>query len=135
MRDPEFKANPFTRYGGKDLDNMSHGEAFLSVMQNRFTSGLFLLDEPESALSPQRQLSLLALMYDLTQGDNTQFIIATHSPILLTFPDARIISFDEPGLPEVTLQDTAHYRITQGILERPEAYWKHLRLAHDGEDE
>ena len=68
---------------------MSHGEAFLSVLQNRFDQGLFLMDEPESALSPQRQLALLALMHNLVRSGDSQFFAATHSPILLTFPGAR----------------------------------------------
>lgn len=131
--DPDFldpgghHSDPFRRYGGRSLHGMSHGEAFLSVMENRFTGGLFLLDEPESALSPQRQLTLLALMYDLARGGNSQFLIATHSPILLTYPDARLVSFDDAALPFVAFADTQHYQITSGILSRPEAYWKHLR--------
>lgn len=125
--DPEFYGDPYSRYGGQSLYAMSHGEAFLSVMQNRFSEGLFLLDEPESALSPQRQLSLLALMYDLVRHSKSQFIIATHSPILLTYPEARIISFDDEELKTVSINDTAHYQITRGILNNSESYWKHLR--------
>ena len=125
--DPDFLGDPYQRYGGKSLHTMSHGEAFLSVMRNRLSEGLFLLDEPESALSPQRQLSLMTLMYDLVRGKKTQFIIATHSAILLTFPDARIISFDDEKLMPVSLADTRHYQITSGILNNPESYWKHLR--------
>jgi len=127
--DPDFIAygDPYKRYGGKSLHTMSHGEAFLSVMRNRLSEGLFLLDEPESALSPQRQLSLMTLMYDLVRGNKTQFIIATHSAILLTFPDAKIISFDDEHLKPVSLAETRHYQITSGILNNPEAYWKHLR--------
>ena len=125
--EPGFGRDPYQRYGGKSLHQMSHGEAFLSVMTNRFSEGLFLLDEPESALSPQRQLSLLTIMYDLARSRKTQFIIATHSAILLTFPDARIISFDEGELKPVSLKETKHYQITSGILNSPESYWKHLR--------
>jgi predicted ATPase len=125
--DPDFNGNPYARYGGLPLHGMSHGEAFLSVMSNRFAGGLFLLDEPETALSPQRQLTLLALMYDLARAGNTQFLVATHSPILLTYPAARIVSFDDAALPTVSLMDTQHYQITNGILCNPEAYWRHLR--------
>lgn len=125
--DPDFGADPYGRYGGQALHTMSHGEAFLSVMQNRFDDGLFILDEPESALSPQRQLTLLALMYDRVRGGDTQFIVATHSPVLLTYPDAAIISFDEASLPAVSLDETKHYQITRGILNMPESYWRHLR--------
>ena len=125
--DPDFKGDPYGRYGGQSLHTMSHGEAFLSVMQNRFTDGLFILDEPESALSPQQQLALLALMYDRVRDGNTQFIVATHSPVLMTYPDSVIVSFDSPSLQPVSLTDTKYYQITHGILNRPESYWKHLR--------
>jgi predicted ATPase len=132
--DPDFLGDPYTRYGGRSLHTMSHGEAFLSVMQNRFSEGLFILDEPESALSPQRQLTLLAIMYDLCRTGKTQFIIATHSPILLTFPESRIVSFDDGKLETVQLKDTSHFQITRGILTSPESYWKHLRVPLDDED-
>jgi predicted ATPase len=125
--DPDFGGDPYMRYGGKPLHTKSHGEAFLSVMMNRFTDGLFFLDEPESALSPRRQLTLLGIMYDLARKGNTQFIIATHSAILLTYPDARIVSFDDSPLTTVPLSETVHYQITRGILQNPESYWKHLR--------
>ncbi|MCA9028374.1 MAG: AAA family ATPase [Planctomycetaceae bacterium] len=125
--DPGFGGDPYGRYGGQSLLTRSHGEAFLSVIQNRFTSGLFLMDEPESALSPQRQLSLLTLIYDLAKEGSSQFIIATHSPILLTYPDARIVSFDHGPLQHVSIEETSHHQITTGILSSPEAYWRHLR--------
>lgn len=125
--DPDFLGDPYARYGGQVLHAMSHGEAFLSIMMNRFSQGLFLLDEPESALSPKRQLTLLALIHKLASGGKSQFIIATHSAILLTYPGARIISFDEGKLTSVSLTETSHYQITKGILHSPESYWKHLR--------
>jgi predicted ATPase len=134
--DPDFKvlsgADPYARYGGKSLHAQSHGESFLALVQGRLQSGLILLDEPESALSPQRQLTLLATMAKLVARGTVQFIVATHSPILLTYPDADIVSFDDPALPRVALRDTQHYQITRGILDAPERYWKHL-LA-DGEE-
>jgi predicted ATPase len=125
--DPDFGGDPYRRYGGVSLHARSHGEAFLAVLKNRVGEGLFLFDEPESALSPQRQLALLAIMYELAQTQQSQFIVATHSPILLTFPGAEIISFDETPPRCVALEDTSHYQITRGILENPERYWKHLR--------
>lgn len=131
--DPDFLdskgglADPYQRYGGDSLHVMSHGEAFLSIMMNRFSQGLFLLDEPESALSPKRQLTLLALIHKLASRGKSQFIIATHSAILLTYPGARIISFDDGQLVSVSLTDTSHYQVTKGILHSPESYWKHLR--------
>ncbi len=130
--DPDFvlagglRADPFQRYGGRSLHQMSHGEAFLSVMQNRIDEGLFLLDEPESALSPQRQLGLLALMHNLSRTGKSQFFIATHSPILLTFPGAGIISFDHGPLEQIDLQETSHFKITRDLLNNPEMYWRHL---------
>ena len=124
--DPTFLANPFSRYGGRSLHEMSHGEAFLSIMQNRFEHGLFFLDEPESALSPQRQLSLLALMVGLVQTEKSQFFIATHSPILLTYPGATIFSFDHGKLERVRLEDTSHFTLTRDFLNNPKMYWRHL---------
>ena len=130
--DPDFldaggnRADPFKAYGGTSLHQMSHGEAFLSVMQHRFQSGLLLMDEPESALSPQRQLALLALMHEIVAGGASQFFIATHSPILLTFPEAAIISFDHGSLRPVDIEETSHFRITRDLLNNPQAYWRHL---------
>jgi predicted ATPase len=124
--DPYFGARAFDRYGRKTLHQMSHGEAFLSIMQNRFDNGLFLMDEPESALSPQRQLTLLALMHNLVHAGESQFFIATHSAILLTYPGATIVSFDKGRLEQVTLEDTSHFRITRDLLNDPAAYWRHL---------
>jgi predicted ATPase len=125
--DPWFTGDPYSRYGGSSLQEQSHGEAFLAVIQNRFQSGLFVLDEPESALSPQRQLALLALMHERVRAGHTQFIIATHSPILLTYPGARIISFDSVPLSPVALAATSHYQVTRDILNNPETFWRHLR--------
>lgn len=125
-KDPEFGGNPYSLYGGRSLHTRSHGEAFLAILQNRIEKGLFLLDEPESALSPQRQLALLALIYDLVSGGTSQFIIASHSPILMTYPNAQIISFDNKNLSEIKLEKTSHYQVTRGILEHPEGYWKYL---------
>jgi predicted ATPase len=124
--DPEFKRDPYAAYGGRSLHARSHGEAFLSVIQSRFRQGLFLLDEPEAALSPQRQLALLALMHQLVEAGQSQFVVATHSPILMTFPGAQLVSFDDPALPRIRLEDTTHYEITKGMLESPGRYWKHL---------
>jgi predicted ATPase len=123
-RDPDFLGDPYMRYGGKSLHHRSHGEAFLNVFQHRIRDGLFLVDEPEAALSPQRQLTLLYLLRDHVERGQTQFIIATHAPILMTFPGAVIIDFDDGALRQVALQDTKHYQITRGILERPERYWR-----------
>lgn len=122
--DPDFWGDPYKYYGGKSLHHRSHGEAFLDVFQHRIHEGLFIIDEPEAALSPQRQLTLMYLLQDRVQRGEAQFIIATHSPILLTFPGSVILDFDDRLLPPITLQQTRHYQITRGILERPERYWK-----------
>jgi predicted ATPase len=124
--DPNFNADPYHLYGGRSLHTRSHGEALLAVMRHRIQSGIVLLDEPESALSPQRQLSLLMLMADLVREREVQFIIATHSPILLTFPDADIVSFDRPHLARVRLEETSHFQITRDLLQNPKTYWRHL---------
>jgi len=125
--DPDFWGDPYRSYGGASLQEQSHGEGFLSVMANRLGSGLYLFDEPESALSPDRQLSFLALLDDRVRHEGAQFIIATHSPLLLTYPEATILSFDEGPPHAVGLQDTEHFRITTMVLNHPEAFWRSLR--------
>lgn len=131
--DPSFAGDPYAFYGGRSLHTQSHGEAFLAILQNRIREGLFLLDEPESALSPQRQLALLVLMDELVCAGRSQFIVATHSPILMTYPGADIVCFDGGALHRMALEDTEHYQITRGILGDPELYWRHLRGAGDME--
>ena len=114
------------RYGGKSLHQQSHGEAFLSLVSNRFEGpGLYLLDEPESALSPVRQMSLLVEMDRLVKA-GSQFIIATHSPILMAFPKAQIYQFSQDGIESVRYQDTEHYTITRQFLEDPERMLHYL---------
>ncbi|MGE6575365.1 AAA family ATPase [Paenibacillus xylanexedens] len=103
-------------YGGRSLHEQSHGESFLNLFVNRFSSkGIYLLDEPEAALSPARQLSLLRILHDLS--GTSQFIIATHSPILLGYPGAEILSFDDSHIQEVAYEETDHYQITRSFLE------------------
>lgn len=107
-------------YGGKSLHEQSHGESFFSLFCNRFGSrGLYLMDEPEAALSPQRQLQFLALLHDyLKQG--CQFIIATHSPIILAYPDAAIHVLDERGMTLTPYQETEHFKVTRNFLQNPQ---------------
>lgn len=115
-----------TYYGGKSLHQQSHGESFLSVVQNRFGGkGLYLLDEPEAALSPMRLLTLMAEMDKLVKEDS-QFIIATHSPILMAFPGAEILEFSQNGVCSVNYRDTEHYRVTKQFLEAPERMLHYL---------
>ncbi len=125
--DPDFLGDPYRRYGGQSLHRRSHGEAFLAMMRAWMYPGILFMDEPEGALSPQKQLTLLTYISDMVEDRDTQFIIATHSPILMTFPGATIYSLDGGRVHEVALADTPHYQITRGILEAPERYWKHLR--------
>jgi predicted ATPase len=103
-------------YGGKSLHARSHGEAFMTLLTHKFRGkGLYLLDEPEAALSPSRQLAALRLIRELVD-DASQFIIATHSPILLAYPGAKILLFDGSGITEVAYEDTEHYAITRDFL-------------------
>jgi len=114
-------------YGGKSLHHQSHGESFWSFFSNRLgETGFFIFDEPESALSPQRQLALLAQMHAVCKNPNSQFIIATHSPILLAYPNATIYNCDSGILTKIAYQDTQHYQITKGFLNHPEHYLNHL---------
>jgi len=109
------------RYG-IDLDANSHGQSFLKLFHSRFVpGGLYLLDEPEAPLSPQSQLALLAMIGDMVAQD-AQFIIATHSPLLLAFPEARIYSFDATPIRPVAYADLDHVRITRDFLNAPERY-------------
>jgi predicted ATPase len=107
-------------YGDVSLHDMSHGEAFFTVFEKRFGgAGLYLLDEPEAALSPQRQLQFLALMHDYVEA-GSQFIIATHSPIIMAYPQAKIYHFEATGIRQIAYTDTEHYRITRAFLNHPQ---------------
>jgi predicted ATPase len=118
------------RYGA-DPDARSHGEAFLNFFQQRLVPrGLYLMDEPEAALSPQRQLALLALMFDLV-ADGAQFIVATHSPLLLAYPGARIYSFDTTPIEPIAWDQTEHVRLTKAFLDDPARYLRHLQREED----
>ncbi|WP_135610888.1 AAA family ATPase [Methanococcoides sp. AM1] len=116
----------YDAYGGKSLHEQSHGESFLSLFNNRFRNGLYLLDEPEAALSPLRQLSLLKIIHDMESSGRAQFIIATHSPILMGYPDCRILDFDGDHITEVEYEDTDHYNITKDFLNARERYFREL---------
>ncbi len=106
-------------YGGKSLHDQSHGESFISLLQHRFTrSGFYVMDEPEAALSPRRQLSFLVLLHDLlTNNNNIQFLIATHSPILLAYPDAQILSFDGGHVHEIGYRESRADALLQSRAE------------------
>ncbi|KGK88541.1 MULTISPECIES: AAA family ATPase [unclassified Clostridium] len=105
-------------YGGISLHSQSHGESFLSVIMNRFKgNGLYILDEPEAALSPYRQMSLISRIHDLVQN-NSQFIIATHSPIVMAYPDSILYELND-DFKVVNYQDTEHYKIMKSFIGNP----------------
>jgi predicted ATPase len=113
---PGFRDAFYAPYGGKSLHEQSHGESFLALFRNRFgKQAIYLLDEPEAALSPARQLSLLSIIHQLSP--DAQFIIATHSPILLGYPGAQIYSFDHSPIRQVAYEETSHYQLTRRFLE------------------
>lgn len=122
----EVERSALAKYGWDDLHAKSHGEGFFWVMTERFgANGLYLLDEPESALSPQRQLAMLRHMHDLV-GRGSQFIIATHSPILMAYPAARILLLDETGMRQVGYKETWHYQLTKAFLDHPDDFLRRL---------
>jgi predicted ATPase len=116
----EDVGSPFTAYGGKSLHDQSHGEAFLALFENRVEDGMYLLDEPEAALSPGRQLTFLSILHQLASMKVAQFIIATHSPILMAYPDAWIYQFTANGIERVAYEDTEHFKVTRAFLANPE---------------
>lgn len=117
----------YSSYGGKSLHHQSHGESFLALFKNRFgRTGIFILDEPEAALSPMRQLTLLSIIHNLSKKHNAQFIIATHSPMLLAYPHATLYSCDTDELRKIKYTETEHYQITKSFLYNPELYLSNL---------
>jgi predicted ATPase len=113
----------FRDYGGQSLHEQSHGESFLSLFLHRFKrKAIYLLDEPESALSPARQLTFLKILHDLASKGDAQFIIATHSPIILGYPDADILSFDNGQISKIEYEMTDHYQITKYFLQHREKF-------------
>ena len=115
-----FSPPVINSYGGRSLHEQSHGESFLALMLHRFGgNGLYILDEPEAALSPTRQLAVLRRIHQLVE-DHSQFIIATHSPILMAYPGAKIYLLDATGFKEVRYEDTEHYAVTKDFLNNPE---------------
>lgn len=105
-------------FGGRSLLSLSHGQSLMAYFKTRYRiRGLYILDEPETALSPKTQLSLLRLLLETTRGGGVQFLIATHSPILLAAPGAVIYSFDHVPLKTLPYEETDPYKITRGFLE------------------
>jgi predicted ATPase len=115
-----------TQSYGEDLDHHSHGESYFTLFQSRFVpNGLYLLDEPEAPLSPNRQLAFLSMLKQMIDL-NAQFIIATHSPILMAYPGATILSFDSGRIEAIAYDDLEHVAITRSFLNDPQAYLRHL---------
>lgn len=115
-REPAFGPPIINSYGGKSLHEQSHGESFFSLFMNRLRgNGLYFFDEPEAALSPARQLSFLSRLHDLVK-EGSQFLIATHSPILMAYPDAAIHVLDDGPPRRIDYRDTDHYGVTRTFL-------------------
>jgi len=125
-REPSFSPPIIDSYGGTSLHKQSHGESFMSLLLHRFGGeGLYILDEPEAALSPQRQMAFLTRMHDLVQ-QGSQFIIATHSPILMAYPDAWIYELQDSGPMRVDWENVEHVDTTRQFLKHPESYLRVL---------
>jgi len=113
-------------FGGRSLHEQSHGESFMALLLNRLGGkGLYIFDEPEAALSPQRQLAALARLHDLVV-DDSQLIIATHSPILMAYPDAWIYQFSREGIERVEFKETEHFLVMQSFLKDPDRMLRSL---------
>lgn len=126
----DSSGSQYDAYGGKSLHHQSHGEAFFSLFSNAFgQKAIYLLDEPEAALSPMRQLSLLRIIKDLEH--DAQFIIATHSPILLGYPNATIYNFEDESISPIRYEDTLHYILTKRFLNAKESLLDELFLDMD----
>lgn len=124
--EPSFGRRVIDSFGGKSLHEQSHGESFFSAFNERFQgNGLYILDEPEAALSPLRQLSMLSRMNELV-NQGSQFIISTHSPIIMAYPNAKIIQLTEEGMSETKLENTQHYSIMKQFFEDKEQILHHL---------
>jgi predicted ATPase len=117
--EPSFSPPVTDSYGGRSLHEQSHGESFLALLLHRFGGkGFYILDEPEAALSPTRQLAVLRRIHHLVL-QNSQFVIATHSPILMAYPKASILMLEDDGFREVRFEDTEHYAVTKEFLNNP----------------
>ena len=114
--EPSGGAPIIDAYGGRSLHEQSHGESFMALLKNRFHGhGLYLLDEPEAALSPARQIEAMGRLHELVL-EGSQFIVATHSPILMAYPDALILHCGRDGIRPMAYEDTEHFRITRDFL-------------------
>ena len=125
-RQPAASRRIIESYGGVSLHNQSHGESFMALVENRFSgNGLYILDEPEAALSPMRLMRLLCRMHELVQM-HSQFIISTHSPMLLAFPDADVLEIAESGIRRVSFCETEHWQTMKMFMDDPERMMHYL---------
>ncbi len=123
----EGEKNQLIKRYSADLEAMSHGEGFLKFFTSRITAkGLYLIDEPEAALSPSRQLNLLSLIMDKVKKTGSHFIIATHSPIMMSIPNSEVFYFQEGAISKIDYKETEHYLLTKAILDNPELVMKEL---------
>lgn len=123
----EGEMNQLINRYSENLEAMSHGEGFLKFFTSRITAkGLYLIDEPEAALSPSRQLSLLSLIKQKVEKTGSHFIIATHSPIIMSVPDSEVFYFDEGKISKIDYKETEHYQLTKAIIENPDKIMEEL---------
>lgn len=126
----------FGSYGGVSMRTRSHGQSFMAVFENRFGSqGLYLMDEPEAALSPQWQVEFLKLLRKLERRGESQVIIATHSPMIMAFPSASLLEVSERGLQPIEFHDTPHFRIARSFALNPDGFMAGLLMDADEEEE
>ena len=122
----DFGEYAYSPYGGKSLQNRSHGESFLELFKNRFNNGIFILDEPEAALSPEKQLALISIIHDLSANDDCQFIIATHSPILIACPDSDVFEIIDGEMIKKDYKETSQFVFYKNFIQSPERYLRYL---------
>ena len=113
-------------YGGKSLQQQSHGESFMSFFENKVKEGLFILDEPEAALSPEKQLSLISILNKLAKKGECQFIIATHSPFLISTPNAELLEIENGKLIKKSYKDTKQFILYRDFMNKPERFLHYL---------
>jgi predicted ATPase len=134
LKEEDKEAGVYAAYGGRSLHEQSHGESFLALLEHRFGGeSFYVLDEPEAALSPLRQLTLLAVMHDLVTNRGCQFIVATHSPIIMAYPGATIYLLSQDGIADVEYEDTEHFSLTRDFLNNRDQYFRELfpQARHD----
>ncbi|WP_047985472.1 AAA family ATPase [Ornithinibacillus californiensis] len=125
-REMSYGGKIIDSFGGKSLHEQSHGESFFAAFIHRFgENGLYILDEPEAALSPLRQMSMLARIHELV-NEESQFIVSTHSPLIMAYPNAKIIQLTEDGMEELKLEETNHYQTMQQFFENKDRLLHHL---------